>query len=54
MLVNRGKFHKYLGIKLDYTTVIQVKITMLGYLDEILSAFDKSDATGSGTNSSAA
>ena len=47
--MNRGNLHKYLGIKLDYTTVGLVKITMLHYIDEILGAFDKPDPMGGST-----
>ena len=54
MQVNRRKVHKYLGMTLDFTTVGQVNITMLDYIDEILDAFEKSDPTGGGTKSSAA
>ena len=54
MQVNRGKFHKYLGMTLDYCTVGQVKITMLDYIDKILNTFDKADSTIDGNNSSAA
>ena len=53
MQVNRGKVHNYLGMKLDYTTVGQVNITMLEYIDEIRDAFDKADPTVGGTQSSA-
>jgi hypothetical protein len=42
MTVSRGKIHKYLGMTLDYTVRGQVKITMFNYVDEILTAFDKS------------
>ena len=52
--MNHGKFQKYLGMILYYTTVGQVKITMFDYIDEILDIFDKSDPTGGGTKSSAA
>jgi hypothetical protein len=41
MTVSRGKMHKYLGMTLDNTVHGQVKITMFGYVDEILTAFDK-------------
>ena len=51
MQVNCRKFHKYLGVKLDYSIVVQVKITMLDYIDEIINAFYKSDLTGGGTKS---
>ena len=52
--VKCGKVHKYLGMTLDYSTVGQAKTTMLEYIDEILSAFDKADTTGDGVKSSAA
>ena len=39
---------------LEYSTVGQVKITMLEYIYEILDAFDKPDPTSGGTKSSAA
>ena len=41
MQVNHGKVQKYLGIKLEYTTVGQVKITLLEYIDEMLNFFYK-------------
>ena len=44
MTVSRGFVHKYLGMKLDYSTRGQVKITMIPYFDEILNAFDKHKA----------
>jgi hypothetical protein len=43
MTVSRGKVHTYLGMTLDYTLRGQVKIMMIGYVDEILTAFDKAD-----------
>ena len=52
--VKHRKFHKYLGMTLDYSTVGQVNITMLDYIDEILDAFDKEYPAGGGTKSSAA
>jgi hypothetical protein len=33
MMVSRGKIHKYLGMTLDYTVRVQVKITMFDYVD---------------------
>jgi hypothetical protein len=54
MTVSRGKIHKYLGMTLDYTVCGQVKITMFDYIDEILTAFDKAEAKGGGTKTSAA
>ena len=52
MQLNHGKFHKYIGMTLDYTTVGQVKTTMLDYIDEVLDAFNKVNTTGGGTQSS--
>jgi hypothetical protein len=54
MTVSRGKIHKYLGMTLDYSVPGQVKITMLDYVNEILSAFDKAEPKGGGTKTSAA
>ena len=54
MTVSRGVVHKYLGMKLDYSTRGQVKITMIPYIDEILNAFDKADPNAKGVKSSAA
>jgi hypothetical protein len=54
MTVSRGKVHTYLGMTLDYTVRGQVKISMTGYIDEILTAFDKTDPKGGGTKTSAA
>ena len=41
MKVSRGKVHKYLGMTLDFTTMGQVKISMLNYVKEIIEAWDK-------------
>jgi hypothetical protein len=49
MTVSRGKVHKYLGMTLDYTVRGQVKITMIDYVEEILTAFDKAEPMGGGT-----
>jgi hypothetical protein len=54
MVVSRGKIHKYLGMKLDYTVRGQVQISMFEYVDEILTAFNKAEPNGAGTKSSAA
>ena len=54
MQAKHGKVHKKLGMKLDYSTVGQMKITMLEYINEISNAFDKADPTRGGTKSSAA
>ena len=45
MQVNRGNVHNYLGMKLDYTTVGQVNINMLDYIDKLINAFNKVDTT---------
>jgi hypothetical protein len=52
--VSRGKIHMYLGMTLDYTLRGQVKITMLDYVDEILTAFYKAEPKVGGTKSSTA
>jgi hypothetical protein len=54
MTVSRGKIYKYLGMTLDYTVCGQVKITMLDYVDEILTAFDTAEPKGGGTKTSSA
>jgi hypothetical protein len=54
MTVSRGKIHKYLGMTLDYTVRGQVNITMCDYVDEIVTAFDKAESKGVGTNTSTA
>jgi hypothetical protein len=46
MTVGRGKIHKYLGMTLDYSVPVQVKITMLDYVNEIIAAFDKAEPKG--------
>ena len=46
MAVSRGNVHEYLGRTLYYTVCGQVSITMFVYIEEILTAFDKSDLTG--------
>ena len=48
MKVSRGLKHKYLGMDLDYTTRGQCKITMFGYVDEILAAWKKADQSPDG------
>ena len=54
MTVSRGKIHKYLGMTLDFTVKGQVKISILDYIDEILTAFDKAEPKGGVTKTSAA
>ena len=41
MKVHCSKTHKYLGMSLDFSHVNQCKITMIGYVDEIVAAYDK-------------
>ena len=43
MKVSRGLKHKYLGMDLDYSTKGQCKITMFGYVNEILAAWKKAE-----------
>ena len=52
--MSRGKVHKYLGMQLDYTVRGQVQISMIPYVEEILSAFEKADPKARGTKTSAA
>ena len=54
MTVSRGKIHTYLGMTLDFTVKGEVKISMLDYVEEILTAFDKAEPNGAGTKTSAA
>ena len=54
MSVSRGKVNEYLGITLYYTVRGQVRITILSYIEEIITNFDKSDPKGKGKKSSAA
>jgi hypothetical protein len=51
MTVHRGKVLKYLGMTLDYSVKGQVKISMIDYIDEILTAFDKAEGNDSGEQS---
>ena len=53
MSVIRGKVYDYLGMSLDYTFCGQVRITMPGYIKDILTAFDKADTKGKSTKSRA-
>jgi hypothetical protein len=54
MKISRRKVHKYLGMTLDFAERGRVKISMFEYVDEILDTFDKADAKGKGTKTSAA
>ena len=39
MKLNRGMIHQYLGMKLDYYTRGEVKITMYNYIRDIVTDF---------------
>ena len=41
MKVHRGKVHKFLGMSLDFTSESKVRISMIDYIREIISAWDK-------------
>ena len=41
----RGKSHDYLGMNLDYSTRGKVRVTMFGYIKEIVDLFQKHDNT---------
>jgi hypothetical protein len=43
MKVARGKVHKYLGMKLDFTTTGVVIVTIINYVDDVIKAWE--DAT---------
>jgi hypothetical protein len=43
MKVNQGQKHKYLGMDLDYSTCGQCKVPMIGFVNEILTAWEKAD-----------
>ena len=40
MKVARGKVHKYLGMKLDFTNVGVVIVTMIDYINDVIKAWD--------------
>ena len=54
MTVKRGKLNEYLGMTIDYSEPGQAKVTMLNYVEEILTAFAKANPKATGTKSSAA
>jgi hypothetical protein len=54
MTVSQGKVRTYLDMTLDYSTPGQVKISMFGYMEEILTAFNKAEPKGAGMKSSTA
>jgi hypothetical protein len=41
MKVARGKVHKYLGMKLDFTTTGVVIVTMIEYVDDVIKAWEE-------------
>ena len=43
MRLKRGKIHEYLGMQLDFSVAVQVKITMFNYIQEMLEDFYKFD-----------
>jgi hypothetical protein len=55
MKVSKGKVHKYLGMTLDYTpsAAKSRSVCSTSYVIEILTAFDKAEPKGAGTQSSA-
>ena len=54
MKLIRGKAHDYLGMILDNSEKVKVKITIMDYIREILECVDKSEPKYSGTKSSTA
>jgi hypothetical protein len=54
MVVSNRKKHQYHGMNLDHTTNGQVKITMIDYVEEVLTAFSEADPKANGTKTSAA
>ena len=54
MPVSRSKIHKYLGMTVDYTVSGIARISMLEYIGELLTVFDKMDPSNCGTKSSTA
>ena len=53
MTVKRGKVHEYLGMTIDYSEPGQAKVTILNYVEEILTAFAKADPKATGKSSAA-
>ena len=54
MSVSQGKINKYLGMTMDHTVSGISRISILEYIDNILTAFDKMDPSNSSTKSSVA
>ena len=46
MLISRGKFHDYLGMKLDFLKQGEVVITMILYIQEMIEVFNQADKSG--------
>ena len=53
MSVSQGNIHKYIGTNLDYMVSGIARISMLEYIDDIMTAFNKMDPSNSVTKSSA-
>ena len=51
--MSRGKVHESLVLTLDYNVRGQVRIVMLGYIEDIITNFDKAYPKSKGTKSSA-
>ena len=45
-MVNRGLVHTYLGMKIDYSVVGKVQITMGNFIDEIIEETNKVNISG--------
>ena len=45
MTVHRGKIHEYLGMALDFTTAVQVQVSMFNYTKEMVDDFTKINPT---------
>ena len=52
MAVSQGKIHKHLGMTLNHSLHSQVKISRFERMDKTLTAFDKVEPNGAGTQSS--
>lgn len=46
MTVRRGKIHEYLGMTLDFSVPGEVKIDMVNYVKQIVSAYEVHDPSG--------
>ena len=53
MSVSQGNIHKYIGTNLDYMVSGIARISMLEYIDDIMTAFNKMDPSNSVTKYSA-